>query len=537
MASGESYLRKAYFSRHQEDRARTDKCGTATIRAGRSYSQEYRCQGKDGQWYWHHDDVHVETIASGRWNVVVVTTDITERKQAEEEMRHIMSSALCLFWSAVVTDVGEEKLQWRIAHYDEESAQRFLPLEVAPGDTYMHTAYLNRHPDDVVTTDQFGVVRVRAGQSYAQEFRCKGMDGQWHWHHEDVHVEPIAPNQWHVVVVTTDITERMRAEQARYELQERFHVMADTAPVMIWMAGTDAQLDWFNQAWLDFTGRSLEQEVEEGWMKNIDPSHAQRCLDIYRDAFARREPFRMEYRMRRHDGVYRWFLDSGRPRFTNEDGKPSEFVGYIGCCVDVTEKHDAEQERASATRQQQAFLRDVLISVTEGHLYLCATEDELPVPLSRPTNVSCFEEVGARGEAIQLTTATLSEVRRQVRTMATLADFPDERMMGLMSAASECAMNAVTHGGEYAEARVLLSEDGSTLQVWVQDQGSGIDVSELPKATLMKGYSGAGGSGGFGHGFFLMLQYIDRIYLLTGPQGTTVVIEQGRIPPPDEFDF
>jgi len=107
--------------------------------------------------------------------------------------------------------------------------------------------------------------------------------------------------------------------------------------------------------------------------------------------------------------------------------------------------------------------------------------------------------------------------------------------MGLMSAASECAMNAITHGTG-ATARILSTPDGSLLQVWVADQGHGIDMTELPKATLMKGYSGIGGAGGFGHGFFLMLAYVDTIHLLTGPEGTTVVLEQQRTAP-DKFGF
>jgi PAS domain S-box-containing protein len=157
------------------------------------------------------------------------------------------------------------------------------------------------------------------------------------------------------VVVFSDITERKRAEERLLESEVRFRLVADSAPVMIWMSGTDKFCTYFNKPWLDFTGRSIEQELGNGWAEGVDPEDLQRCLDTYIQAFDRREEFTMDYRLRRHDGEYRWVLDIGVPRF-NPDGS---FAGYIGSCIDVTEQrraeealHDAHNRLAHVTRVQ-----------------------------------------------------------------------------------------------------------------------------------------------------------------------------------------
>src|ERR1044071_3383837 len=113
----------------------------------------------------------------------------------------------------------------------------------------------------------------------------------------------------------------------------RFRQMADHAPVMIWMSGIDKACTWFNRPWLEFTGRTLEQELGDGWAKCVHPEDLPDCLATYRSAFAARQPFRMEYRLRRHDGQFRWMLDNGVPRLA-ADGN---FAGFIGSCIDITD--------------------------------------------------------------------------------------------------------------------------------------------------------------------------------------------------------
>jgi PAS domain S-box-containing protein len=134
--------------------------------------------------------------------------------------------------------------------------------------------------------------------------------------------------------------EHKRLEEARLKADAQFQLMADSAPVLIWIAGTDQLCFWFNKVWLDFTGRTLAQEVGSGWTDGVHVDDLQRCLDTSVGAFEARRAFSLEYRLRRFDGEYRWLLGNGVPR-CDVDGR---FLGYIGSCIDITERRAAEAE-------------------------------------------------------------------------------------------------------------------------------------------------------------------------------------------------
>jgi PAS domain S-box-containing protein len=138
----------------------------------------------------------------------------------------------------------------------------------------------------------------------------------------------------------TDISDRARAETALRESEVRFRHLADTAPVMIWMADTSKLCNYFNKTWLDFTGRAIDREIGDGWVTGVHADDLRRCLETYLDSFECRVEFRMEYRLQRHDGEYRWLLDRGVPRFTAE----GEFLGYIGSCIDIDDRVRAERQ-------------------------------------------------------------------------------------------------------------------------------------------------------------------------------------------------
>lgn len=135
-----------------------------------------------------------------------------------------------------------------------------------------------------------------------------------------------------------------------------YQILVEEAPIMIWRSDATAQCDYFNERWLQFRGRSLEQERGNQWTEGVHPEDLQRCVATYLNAFRNREPFEMQYRLRRHDGAYRWILDRGAPFFS----KDREFQGYIGSCIDITESVEAQRVLDEAREQELSNLRRLL---------------------------------------------------------------------------------------------------------------------------------------------------------------------------------
>jgi PAS domain S-box-containing protein len=133
-------------------------------------------------------------------------------------------------------------------------------------------------------------------------------------------------------------------ERALRESEQRFKVVTEAMPVMVWMSGTDKLCTYFNKSWLDFVGRTLEQECGNGWTENVHADDFERCLQIYVSSFDARQPFEMHYRLRHHSGEFRWILDHGIPRHA-PDGT---FEGYVGGCLDIHEQKEAAEQMKTA---------------------------------------------------------------------------------------------------------------------------------------------------------------------------------------------
>jgi PAS domain S-box-containing protein len=138
--------------------------------------------------------------------------------------------------------------------------------------------------------------------------------------------------------------------------RNEYRTLVEQAPIMIWRADSTAACDYFNDRWLQFRGRSLEQEFGNRWSEGVHPDDLDHCLAVYLDAFQQRNPFEMEYRLQRHDGEYRWIHDRGAPFF----GEQNEFLGYIGSCIDVTDRIEAQQALDQAHERELADLRGIL---------------------------------------------------------------------------------------------------------------------------------------------------------------------------------
>jgi PAS domain S-box-containing protein len=292
----------------------------------------------DGSTIWVNACGEAVRDATGRVAYVRGTAqDITDRKKFEVQFRESQGRLTAIVDSAMDAIIAVDEKQVILLFNPSaekmfgcsasdavgSSMERFIPQRFRAE----HIAYL-RHFGETGTTNRVMGDRgvLWALRSNGEEFPIEASIS---------HVEDGGKKLFTVII--RDVTERRRAEEAVAESEKRFRLVANTAPVLIWMAGTDKLCNYFNQPWLQFTGRRLDQELGNGWADGVHEEDLQRCLDTYTRSFDRHEEFRMEYRLRRHDGEYRWVLDIGTPRF-NTTGS---FAGYVGCCIDITDQKDA----------------------------------------------------------------------------------------------------------------------------------------------------------------------------------------------------
>ena len=200
---------------------------------------------------------------------------------------------------------------------------------------------------------------------------------------------------------------RSRAENARREAVEselRFRATANAAPVLIWTSGLDTGNDWFNQPWLNWTGRTMEQEVGSGWSEGVHPDDLNSFRAAYASSFDARKPFSMEYRLRRADGEYRWILDNGAPRFDPSGA----FAGYIGTCVDITDLRSAREAAEMATRTKADFL--------------AAMSHELRTPLNAISGYVQLMEMELHGPITEQQRTALQRIGKSQSVLARLIE-------------------------------------------------------------------------------------------------------------------
>ena len=317
---------------------------------------------------------------------------------------------------------------------------------------------------------------------------------------------------------------RRRAEHSLRESEERFRVMADTAPVMVWRSGPDQRCDFFNKPWLEFRGRRLQDEMGDGWTEGVHPDDLQRCLATYTAAWPGRESFRMEYRLRRADGEYRWVLDMGVPRLA-ADGT---LLGYIGSCIDITERRRAEEAlraNEAALRQSHAEIEDLagrLITAQEAERARIARDlhDDISQQLAA-ISIAVSEcrrpELQAAGELLEVLTVVQGqtiELAEDIRLLShdlhpgvlkhaglvdalrsTCRDFAKQQSLDVVVEADadltisdmttalclyRVVQEAVHNVGKHANARqvrVTVRRVGEEVQLAVADDGKGFSLA------------------------------------------------------------
>jgi PAS domain S-box-containing protein len=324
-----------------------------------------------------------------------------------------------------------------------------------------------------------------------------------------------------VNVFFRDITEQRRLERELAQREQDYAALIENSPDVLARFDREGRFLYINEQGTRNTGIPREAFLgrtfrEIGGLPEENVQQWERALS---EVFSTGEPRHVEYGFPTPGG-YGYFECELIPDFgRHSDGggagsKDKTVQTVLTVTRNVTDRRLLEKERETQHQRQRRFMREMVFSLTEGRLTVCESEADLPAPLP-----PVLEEV-------ELFRPSLRLLRKQVEAVAQTLHMPMERAQDLESATGEAAMNAVVHAGG-GTGRVHADTASGTIQVWVRDAGGGISDESLPRA-LEKGVSSAGT---LGHGFSLILKTADRIWLLTGTSGTTVVLEQHRDAP------
>ena len=356
--------------------------GIEAVQEGRlpAFSLEYPCHSADQRrWF----KMLVLPLGSKGCGVVITHTNITEFKLIEEALR--LSEER---WKFAIEGSGAGMWDWNIADSTLFLTKRWREMlgfaEQEIGSS-INEWEQRIHPDDkaytLATMQNYFDGKI---PNYICEHRLLAKDGSYKWIRDRGMVTSRSEDgkPLRMIGMYTDITDLKHMLVALQESEERFRNLANAAPVLIWVAGTDKLCTWFNDTWLEYTGRSHEQEYGNGWAEGVLPDDLDRCLEIYTSHFDAHQPFQMEYRLRGHDGEYHWFIDVGRPRF-NEQG---QFVGYIGMLTDINDRKLMEQNMRLAQfslehAEEEIFWIDSEARIVDANALACKklgyTKEEL----------------------------------------------------------------------------------------------------------------------------------------------------------------
>ncbi len=281
--------------------------------------------------------------------IMLLTEVITERIQAEQERMRLFNLLESSLNEIYIFDGDTLRFEYvnkgaclNLGYSHEEILQK-TPLDINP---------------EVVSLAEAKKGLAPLLEGHQQRIRFEGIhrraDGSTYPIEMYLQIAQQTP-KLSCVAIALDITERKQAERALQESEQQFRLMADTVPAIIWIAGPDKQVTYFNKRWVDFTGRPVEKDLGYGWMQILHPDDRDPCIKVYQTAFDERQPFQLEVRLKRWDGEYCWSWMSGLPRFDRE----GNFFGYIASGLDITERKQAEEARRESEEGFRALVESV----------------------------------------------------------------------------------------------------------------------------------------------------------------------------------
>ncbi|MEX2673499.1 MAG: PAS domain S-box protein [Phycisphaeraceae bacterium] len=281
-----------------------------------------------------------------------------------------------------------------------------------------------------------------------------------------------------------NVTKRVRIERALRESEQRFRRLADAAPVLIWLSGPDGESTYFNWGWLAFRGRSLEQEAGSGWASGIHPEDYQMVVDQHAAALTRRQQFRIEYRLRRHDGVYRWILVHAVP-LHDDDGI---FAGFIGSCIDITDRKRSERRQKLLVDELDHRVKNTLATVLalaqQQFARKQSVDDFRQSFIGRLHAMSRTHEALARtrwdgvnlDDIVQMVLAPYLQGRvEQIKTAGPVTKLPARAALPISLSLHELATNAMKYGGlstPRGEVRITWQHSEQGIEIEWREHGS-----------------------------------------------------------------
>ena len=443
---------------HPDDRERLQAAVAELSPEKPKLELNYRMLRPDGALIWVERNSHAHFDEQGGvLRIVGMVRDITERKRAEEELRESEEKFRSIFRDAGVGMAIVSPEGYFLAGND--SFSKFIGY--TEGELLGKTVQSITHPEDWPMFSKRLNQALTDGASFqGVQKRCLHKNGQVLYGECSASlIRDVDGKAQYFIAEVLDITERRRAEQDLRESEERFRLVANKAPVLIWMSGTDKLCTFFNECWLDFTGRSMEHELGEGWVSGVHPEDLQRCLSIYSGAFDARVEFEMEYRLRRSDGKYRWIVDYGVPR-VESDGT---FRGYIGSCVDITERKLSEE------------------SLEELSGRLITAQDEERTRIARELHDDFSQRLALLGIGLAQLWKKLPETEVEERAKVhELLKRTQEMSSDMHSLSHQLHSSKLEHVGLVPALRGLCEELSAKFEIQVDFTESGV-ACEIPK--------------------------------------------------------